>query len=91
MKDLEFGLTASVKVTNTGNVSGPGGGTRPSPGQSKTVDIKPVRYAVSYWSHLFNTWTVEKGVYDIKVGSSSDRLSLDARFEVKIGFEWTGF
>ena len=115
MKDLEFSLTASVKVTNTGNISGSEvvqlyiafpttselahpplqlkGFAKVhdlSPGQSKTVNIQLDKYAVSYWSQLYDTWTVEKGVYSIQVGPSSDRLSLNAPFEVKTGFEWTG-
>ena len=115
MKDLEFSLTASVKVTNTGNISGSevvqlyiafpttSSLTHPplqlkgfakvhdlGPGQSRTVNIQLDKYAVSYWSHLYDTWMVEKGVYSIKVGSSSDRLSLNAHFDMKTGFEWTG-
>ena len=111
----EFHLSASVKVTNTGSVSGSevvqlyisfpptSNLTHPklqlkgfvkvydlAPGASQTVDISLDKYAVSYWSELYNTWTVENGVYVVKVGSASDRLSLEAMFRVKTGFEWTG-
>jgi beta-glucosidase len=48
------------------------------------------KYAVSYWSELDDAWTVENGVYVVKIGSASDRLSLEATFEVKARFEWTG-
>lgn len=61
-----------------------------APGTSEQVQIKLDKYAVSYWSELYDTWTVEKGVYGVKVGSSSDRLDLDATFEIDRGFEWRG-
>ena len=51
------------------------------------VDITLDKYAVSYWSELYDSWIVENGVYAVKVGSASDRLSLEAAFEVKTGFE----
>ena len=112
----EFHLSASVKVTNTGSVSGSevvqlyisfpttSNLTHPklqlkgfvkvydfAPGASQTVNISLDKYAVSYWSELYDMWTVENGVYVVKVGSASDRLSLEAIFQVKTGFEWTGF
>ncbi|KDR82279.1 hypothetical protein GALMADRAFT_264459 [Galerina marginata CBS 339.88] len=61
-----------------------------APGALETVDIKLDKYAVSYWSELYDTWTVEKGVYTVKVGAGSDQLSLEANFDVGIGFEWRG-
>ena len=61
-----------------------------APGASHMVDITLDKYAVSYWSELYDSWTVENGVYVVKVGSASDRLSLEAAFEVKTGFEWAG-
>lgn len=61
-----------------------------APGASQAVDISLDKYAVSYWSELYDTWTVENGVYVVKVGSASDKLSLEAMFEVMTGFEWTG-
>jgi len=60
------------------------------PGASQTINIALDKYAVSYWSELYDTWTVENGVYVIMVGSASDRLSLRATFEIKTGFEWRG-
>ena len=61
-----------------------------APGASEQVHVKLDKYAVSYWSELYDTWAVEKGVYGVKVGTSSDRLSLSASFEVPVGFEWRG-
>lgn len=61
-----------------------------APGTSETVNIHLDKYAVSYWSELYNTWVVEKGVYGVKVGTGSDRLILDAIFDIKQGFEWRG-
>ena len=48
------------------------------------------KYAVSYWNDMIDAWTVEKGVYRLKVGTSSDCLSLGATFEVTKGFNWSG-
>ena len=39
---------------------------------------------------MIDAWTVEKGVYKVEVGTSSDCLSLAATFEVNKGFEWSG-
>ncbi|KAF8963765.1 beta-glucosidase [Flammula alnicola] len=61
-----------------------------APAVSETVQITLDKYAVSYWSELYNTWIVEKGVYGVKVGTSSDRLPLEATFGLSSGFEWNG-
>ncbi|KIM49903.1 glycoside hydrolase family 3 protein [Hebeloma cylindrosporum] len=115
VKNREFHLSTSVKVTNTGSVSGSevvqlyislpttSNLTHPNlqlkgfakaydlaPGTSQILDIALDKYAVSYWSELNDAWTVEKGAYVVKVGTASDRLSLEATFEVKNGFEWAG-
>ncbi|KAG6883499.1 hypothetical protein C0992_008611 [Termitomyces sp. T32_za158] len=60
------------------------------PGASERVELSLDKYAVSYWEERFETWTVEKGLYDIKVGVSSDALNLSGNFTVSKGFEWNG-
>ncbi|KAG6808238.1 hypothetical protein H0H93_000386, partial [Arthromyces matolae] len=60
------------------------------PGTSQRVQLPLDKYAVSYWEERFSTWAVEKGVYGIKVGSSSDALNLESTFEISKGFEWNG-
>ncbi|KAJ7705594.1 beta-glucosidase [Mycena rosella] len=60
------------------------------PGKSETVQIKLDKYAVSYWDDRFTTWAVEQGEYLVRVGPSSDQLSLEATFVIKKGFEWRG-
>ena len=60
------------------------------PGSKECVEVVLDKYAVSYWNGIIDAWTVEKGVYRLEVGTSSDRLSLGATFEVKKGFEWSG-
>ncbi|KAG6825905.1 hypothetical protein H0H92_001914 [Tricholoma furcatifolium] len=60
------------------------------PGASERVELSLDKYAVSYWEERFSTWTVEKGVYGVKVGASSDALKLDATFALSKGFEWNG-
>jgi beta-glucosidase len=61
-----------------------------APGALQTISIALDKYAVSYWRELYDTWTVENGVYVIKVGTTSDRLNLQASFSVETGFEWSG-
>ena len=60
------------------------------PGSKKSVQVVLDKYAVSYWNDVIDAWTVEKGVYKVEVGMSSDRLSLGAAFEVTEGFDWSG-
>ncbi|KAH9483439.1 putative beta-glucosidase I [Psilocybe cubensis] len=61
-----------------------------APGESRKVDIVLDKYAVSYWSELYDTWTVEQGVWGIKVGTASDKLVLEDSFKIEKGFEWNG-
>jgi beta-glucosidase len=60
------------------------------PGNKEHVKVVLDKYAVSYWNEVRKAWTVEKGVYKLKVGTSSDRLSLGATFEVPKAFDWSG-
>ena len=60
------------------------------PGNKEHVEVVLDKYAVSYWNVIINAWTVEKGVYRVEVGTSSDCLSLAATFEVTKGFDWCG-
>ena len=41
-------------------------------------------------SELWNRWVVEKGVYGIRVGLSSDKLELEESVKLEKGFEWRG-
>ncbi|KIK64526.1 glycoside hydrolase family 3 protein [Collybiopsis luxurians FD-317 M1] len=59
-------------------------------GKSKDIEIHLDKYAVSYWDDKINSWVVEKGVYGIEVGLSSDDIRLSGRLELKKGFEWNG-
>ena len=60
------------------------------PGASETLEIKLDKYAVSYWSELYQAWTVEKGVWGVKIGTGSDKLVLEATFAIASAFEWEG-
>ena len=60
------------------------------PGNKEHVEVVLDKYAVSYWNHVINAWTVEKGVYRLEVGTGSDCLSFGATFEVTKGFDWNG-
>ncbi len=61
-----------------------------APGSTVTLALQFDKYAVSYWSELYYTWAVEKGVYGLKVGTGSDKLLLETTFEVPRAFEWRG-
>jgi beta-glucosidase len=60
------------------------------PGNKENVEVVLDKYAVSYWNDLIDAWTVEKGIYKVEVGTSSDCLPLGATFEVAKGFDWSG-
>nr|AAG59831.1 beta-glucosidase [Volvariella volvacea] len=62
------------------------------PGETREVKLELDKYAVSYWNDRYQTWAVENGEYEIKVGNSSvsKDLTLVQRFVVKDGFEWRG-
>jgi beta-glucosidase len=60
------------------------------PGKSEKVELRLDKYAVSYWEERISKWVVEKGLYGVKVGSSSDRLLLAGTFQITEVFEWNG-
>ncbi|PPQ85427.1 hypothetical protein CVT25_006319 [Psilocybe cyanescens] len=61
-----------------------------APGETKKVEVVLDKYAVSYWSEMYDTWAVERGVWGVKVGTASDKLPLEGTFEIVRGFEWKG-
>lgn len=60
------------------------------PGKSENVELRLDKYAVSYWEERISKWVVEKGLYGVKVGPSSDQLLLANTFQIIEGFEWNG-
>ena len=86
-----------VSLPNTSQLSHPGFQLKGfakvhglAPGTTETVTITLDKYAVSYWSELYDTWVVETGVYGVAAGSASNKLELKATFDVAKGFEWRG-
>lgn len=68
-----------------------------APGASTVVRLALDRLAVSFWDERFGVWSVEKGVWEVRVGESvgdvvdgEDKKGLKATFEIAKGFEWTG-
>lgn len=59
-------------------------------GKTEKVTIKMDKYAVSYWDDKINFWVVEKGEYDVKVGTSSEDLPLSASIKTDTYLEWSG-
>nr|OQO21929.1 hypothetical protein B0A51_13029 [Rachicladosporium sp. CCFEE 5018] len=61
------------------------------PGESKTVEIAfEKKYATSFYAEGRAAWQSEKGVYDVRVGTSSASLPLKAEFEVAKTSWWKG-
>lgn len=46
------------------------------------------KLACSYYNTLLSKWTVEKGDYDILVGSASDKIELEGTFHVEKTTHW---
>ncbi|KIY70546.1 glycoside hydrolase family 3 protein [Cylindrobasidium torrendii FP15055 ss-10] len=61
-----------------------------APGKTEKVDIKLDKYAVSYWDDKLNRWIVPKGEFKIKVGNSSENLTLEGSVAIDTYFEWSG-
>lgn len=52
-------------------------------GESQTVTLKLDKNAFQFWSDQSKDWTVEPGIFDIYIGSSSRDLALKASLEVQ--------
>ena len=52
-------------------------------GESRDVTITIGRDALSYWDETSNGWKAEPGAYVALLGTSSDNLPLQAKFELK--------
>ena len=63
-----------------------------APGQRVIVPLTLDKYAVSYWEERIARWVVESGEYVVRIGRSSapEDLRLEARLNLKKGFEWNG-
>ncbi|KAK5199921.1 beta-glucosidase [Exophiala xenobiotica] len=60
-------------------------------GERQTVQIRiDLRYACSFWSQSRSSWMMEKGVYGVLVGTSSQCMVGKADFEVKSTKLWKG-
>ncbi|KAF9041689.1 glycoside hydrolase family 3 protein [Panaeolus papilionaceus] len=58
--------------------------------ETRTVTVRLDKYAFSYWSEPCDSWVVDAGRYEIKIGSSSDEVLLKAHIDLRAGFEWRG-
>ncbi len=54
-----------------------------SAGQTKTVEIALDKQSFSYYSVIFDDWTVNGGTYEIKVGDSSQNILLTKRINIQ--------
>lgn len=60
------------------------------PGESKTVVMRLDKHAVSSWNPRGNRWVALEGEYVVWVGQSSVDLRLSQKYEMGVGFNWTG-
>lgn len=68
------------------------------PGESRKVEIRLDKYAVSFWDvtaaaangEKTGVWRVREGKYGVTVGSSSECHHLQGEFELDGGFVWEG-
>jgi len=61
-----------------------------APGASARVVLALDKIAVSSWHDRIERWVIERGVYGVSVGPSSDLLPLTASFVVNETVEWSG-
>jgi beta-glucosidase len=61
-------------------------------GEEKAVVVSIDKYAGSFWDEIENCWRLEKGIYEVLVGNSSqaDGKWLKASFEVAKEKLWLG-
>ena len=48
------------------------------------------KYAASFWDEARDSWTMEKGAYDVLVGDSSSSTPLQGQFKVRETRWWRG-
>lgn len=60
------------------------------PGEKRRVAIAIDTYAGSFWDEIENKFSVEKGTYEVLVGTSSDDIKLKAEWKVEEDRLWLG-
>lgn len=61
-------------------------------GESKMVEVKLDKYALSFWSEEHGKWMAEEGVYEVIIATSSDPRDerLRSSFRLPKTFFWSG-
>lgn len=61
-------------------------------GASVKVVLDLDKYAVSYWDESCSAWSVDRGIYTVRVGGSSakEALVLSGQLEIPRSFTWNG-
>lgn len=60
------------------------------PGEEKTVDIALDRYATSFWDEIEGMWKSEAGMYDVLIGTSSQKIVARGKLQVDQTTYWHG-
>ncbi|KAG5801424.1 hypothetical protein H9Q74_014032 [Fusarium xylarioides] len=64
--------------------------THLQPGETKRVEIPLDRFTTSFWDEELRCWVSERGVYKVLVGSSSNKILLEADLHIEATTRWTG-
>ncbi|KAK4685009.1 beta-glucosidase, partial [Tremellales sp. Uapishka_1] len=60
------------------------------PGEKKTVSVTLDKYAISHWDEGYNTWRVELGEWQVKVGIDAQTMWGGEKFVIADELEWSG-
>ncbi|KAJ5598367.1 hypothetical protein N7537_008451 [Penicillium hordei] len=60
------------------------------PGEEKMVNIQLDRYATSFWDEIEDMWKSEQGTYEVLIGTSSQEVVAQGKFQVDRTSYWRG-
>lgn len=60
------------------------------PGETRRVNAKLDKYAISHWDELDATWKAEVGEWKVKIGSDAQTMVAEAPFVVDKEMPWLG-
>lgn len=60
------------------------------PGATETVKMDLTRDALSFYDELKQEWVAEQGVFEVRVGASSEDIRISKDVNLQKTFKWTG-
>lgn len=61
-----------------------------APGATETVKMGLTRDALSFYDDLKQEWVAEQGVFEVRVGASSEDIRISKDVKLEKTFKWTG-